>query len=1388
MNKKPQLTQRAYTLRLKGIADDKMWRERLWKTHEAVNRGAKAFGDWLLTFRGGLDHKLASEMLPGDKKPPDGNTIRDRRVILALSWLSVESKEGAPGEYIVQSGETVKELESILKKRGLDADEIESWKNDCKDSLTSPIRDDAVWVNRSNAFDNVRKNIGDSLARNEIWDLLGRFFIDESNYLSAIDDTADDDSNSFDDEKPKDLVQKAGGWLSNRFGTGKGADFSSMAGAYRAIAEWVAGIEAEEPGSDLIRGLARHLEENEFDMQSPDLSGVLKLISGPGYKSATRNYLKKASQTEAVAKEDIQKLAEAAAKDAEGSKEKTGGKGPREWAGMLIDEVERYCGFTYISPEDGKARHWNFSVMLDHAARKVSVTHSWIKLAESERRKYDEDCEKLDGVTEEEKKWLNDYCLRRTEESGSIEEYRIRPRAKEGWGKIVEAWSKPGCDGEQARLEAARALQDDPEKEIEKFGDIQLFEALAADDAKCVWIVNGKPDPRPLLNYVAATHANYKKRHFKVPAYRHPDPLLHPIFCDFGNSRWDINFAARKPKKDEHPFTVTMDLYDNGAIVETKMLWQSKRLVDNLNLRGMKADENKENISVSRADRLGLAAARASENSALKVMNIFEEKHWNGRLQAPRAQFEGIAAILKKNNGAWNSAALKLKDRIQWFVTLSPKLQVKGPWIEFAREHGLKAGKKARPPLYGLAGMRLLSVDLGHRYAASCAVWETLSQEQMLRECEMAGQKTPTGDCMYLHLKTEDKKCVVYRRVGPDVLPNRDAHPAPWARLDRQFLVKLQGENEEARKASPAEISAVKALEIELGASEPEKRDLHVDELMSSAVRTVRLALKRHADCARISFNLITDRKYLPGGREAVLSPEDRVELLTGTLVAWCGLAFAKRWKNTFATSLWESDIKPLLGGAALSTSAGDESDMTPQKRRAVRANLEKALKPVVEKLAADAGLRKKLHDLWREHWNKEDALWKQRLRRLRDWILPRVGAVEPGALQHVGGLSLTRISTIRSLYQVQKAFFTRLTPKGRQMKKDSGGNASAVPQTADEGFGRSILETIEKMRENRVKQLASRIAEAALGVGIEKKKSGRKDIERPRQPIVDKRFAPCHAIVIENLKTYRPDELMTRRENRQLMSWSSAKVQKYLSDACELNGIHLREVSPAHTSRQDSRTGAPGVRCKDVTVADFLKENGWWHKERARIEKKKIKDARDCYILELCEHCLLDRENENRADRRVRVPKDGGEIFVSADPGSPAARGLQADLNAAANIGLAALLDPDWPARWWRVPCSPVKDSPDEFAPEKDKTAGSAVFKGTPVLKIQNYDERAADHVKSGVDKKQKKEKKIVNLWRDASSTFSTGGWRLYKEYKEDVLSRVIAILREQAGIGMFP
>ena len=143
-----------------------------------------------------------------------------------------------------------------------------------------------------------------------------------------------------------------------------------------------------------------------------------------------------------------------------------------------------------------------------------------------------------------------------------------------------------------------------------------------------------------------------------------------------------------------------------------------------------------------------------------------KEPAWNGALQADRTALKAIGSFGK--GGTAKSA--KLRERLHWSLTVSLSLQPQGPWFEFVRSHSeiitpdyvydrdLKQNVWATSPkksrdtwrgttypfkhtintdhrgtmayhaLSGIADLRVLSVDLGHRFAAACAVWHTLSQ------------------------------------------------------------------------------------------------------------------------------------------------------------------------------------------------------------------------------------------------------------------------------------------------------------------------------------------------------------------------------------------------------------------------------------------------------------------------------------------------------------------------------------------------------------------------------------------------------------------------------------------------------------------------------------
>ena len=1490
-------TQRAYTLRLRGTdANDNSWREALWSTHEAVNNGAKTFGDWLLTLRGGMCHTLA-------------RSDQGRRTLLALSWLSVESapKKGDRYEiFVVACGEkdsqssrnekVLKRLREILVKRGVSGIELDSWVSDCAPSLSSAIRDDAVWIDRSEAFDQAVVQIGGSLTRDVAWDFLDPFFGNADTYLSSLSIEDDDESESKGkEEKAKDLGQKAGQWLSSRFGTGKGADFDRIALVYKDISEWSKNSPRFVSGVDAINSLVHFLIGHKPFPN--DAIGILKLISGPGIKPTTVNktiQLIGSQLGRPVTPEILKKLHESSVIQADHSKNKTGGKGRRPYSNVIISEVEAACGFTYLQ-SDGPSRHAEFAVMLDHAARRVSIAHTWIKRAEAERQTFKADAQKMSDVPAAAKIWLDIFCKERTLATNALEPYRIRKRALGGLKEVVTRWNRADCETVQNRIDAAREIQDDPD--IEKFGDIQLFEAIAADETLCVWKPDGNASTQPLTDYSLATDAVAKQQRFKVPAYRHPDSLLHPIFCDFGNSRWEIKFAvheaatkleaARKrllkkeadfiavtkrlvkantPEKTaivqadiedigkeitqasddvkwlSTPHGITLGLW-NGVTVHRvpKMSWSSKRLAKDLALRQMGARGSL--IVATRADRLGRAAAGANKDDLISVLNVFDQANWNGRLQAPRAQFAAIAKHVSKNG--WDSKARTMRDRIRWLVTFSAALQSTGPCIDYlsqfdehspAKPFVIKKSKKPEEVgtiaikhadndkrgtkliLSRLPGLRILSVDLGHRYAAACAVWEAISSEQMVNESKKLNHRAPTSIDLYLHLKcnADPKKprTTIYRRIGADTIKDSATgkvtpHPAPWARLERQFLIKLPGEQQQPRAASSKDAHGVNELQLvetlakqigQVVEDDANKKDRSVHELMARAVRLVALGLKRHARRAKIAYAFDPATKVILGmgasEKEFTEGDSAHIGLLADALIEWHSLATDTKWNDKRARDLWNQHVSTITGGWTIEDpKAADEVRTTSKQRTQSEDSLRLKMAPIAQQLVKIN--RSAIHNAWKERWESDNGRaakidkatgqktfdgtgFHASLRWVTDWIMGKNlnGATGDGWKQNVGGLSVTRITTMKALYQLHKAFAMRATPLKPRGAPEKG--------ESNIGIAQSILIAMERMRDQRVKQIASRIAGSALGLGGQwvtlkipanenKKRSARTKLVWLED--LSPKYSPCHAVVIENLKNYRPDEMRTRRENSQLMSWASSKVEKYLGEACQLNGLHLRSVSAGYTSRQDSRTGAPGIRCCDLSVKDF-QNKPWWRKsvEAAKQKNKEGKgSAFDRYLENLNEQYSDKSRAITTGMQFIRIPVSGGDLFVSADDSSPAAKGLQADLNAAANIGLKALLDPDWEGKWWFVPCASVTNTP-----VTDKVKGSQVISNVALIPI------VQGGTKSGRSKAGKKERDVVNLWRDPSSLpiKADGYWFGSVEYWNKVRIRVIDVIKTKNNL----
>jgi|GEM_PF-474606 len=1574
----PATTQRAYTLRLRGVdPGDTAWRDALWATHEAINKGAKAFGDWLLTLRGGLDHALADAKViegTGTKKSnrdPNHEERRDRRILLALSWLSVESAplcDDPRTPYLVVCGKDVRTtaesglanreltlreaLRAILRKRGVDDTEIgdprlepedpknkNTWLSDCGPSLAARFRDDAVWVNRSMMFDSATTDWNTQAARKDAHTLLSFILSADFLVLPTAKKTSKD-GDGADESGEQEERQKAVKASSKGAGQRTRHPFSHLLGAGNPFGKPTRALE--------LRGnwrghLESQLSSTNIPLPSVETSKTKKKDDGPAHTELLREMFSKAASRVAqiVTKQRQQEADRLARKDAD-----------KELSAMEID-----------------------------ASYKSAITA------------------------------LATYCEEYRVTSGATGEFRIRPGQITGWPGIVKRWSAIKTSDAnaawEARIQAAKdAIEADEEK---KPGDINLFSRLAEERFSDVWRRDGKTyDATILQRFVKGMKARSDSERLKVAAYRHPDPYRNPIFCQFGVSRPTIQFrrirAFTKDATGNDPRAVGMLLWHpkaNSAKL-TVMHGVSRRLDNEIGSACDAVQLNPETVpGVSRRGRLGAAAAGLqSSDSPSRVSGVFDlkevksrpaddddegessdrklkEPKWNGTLSANRRDLASIQRLrddaAKELNGATKRELLaKVEHRrgqLRWTLTVSIEMEGRGPWLRYVikapdqtpfkrttkkdqpndrNDHtkGLKRkkggilidaqgwpwdefnkplkdskdgsalevdkkatrGDRACLILSRLPGLRTLSVDLGHRFAAGCAVWEALTLADFKKE--IAGRAVVGGGTGKHHLfvhtrhadpKTGKDRTTVYRRVGPDKLPNGSEHPAPWARLDRQFLIKLQGEEKPARAAtngtmkdgSPTAINEVglvadlaKGLGLLRGNAD-ERTGRGVDELMRRAVGVATLGLKRHARRAKIAYALSPECNGIPGMGDSLKiitrGDEEHARFLTGALADWHALATDTDWDGSHARELWNTHVKPLTHGFPIGTPAqpdpNAEAPTRQQRRKATDAFRDEKIKPIAEHLAKlPASATKSMHDAWAKRWKSDDGLertkddfahtpvknstgkivgsttapkkgkesakgmggWHARLRLLTDWLMGRhlPGQESKRWNRNVGGLSLTRISTLRSLYQLHKAFAMRPTPDKVQGAPKFG--------ESNTGIAQGILDTMERMREQRVKQLASRIAEAALGIGRIPSEQLAAGAARP----TFQKDKPCHAVVIESLRNYRPDELQTRRENKALMEWSSGKVRKYLEEACQLHGLHLREVQPNYTSRQCSRTGLPGIRCVDVPVDPKTGEVKayWWKKTLASARKKIAEGKRDSearFLIALADHLAELKAKGKRLPQTVRVPRKGGDLFLAAPPDEAhglanraTSKALQADLNAAANIGLRALLDPDFPGRWWYVPASIDKGrrvpaaksctgaaclagwgvAPDgkyyssqgqalTAANEDDVTRAETTFaeakkawdaakKAMKKSKIGGDEashphKLAFDAAKAALDeaKKSATQKEIINLWQDPqadrpANAPSAGRWRESGNYWAWVRQRAVRALWNANGL----
>jgi hypothetical protein len=252
-----------------------------------------------------------------------------------------------------------------------------------------------------------------------------------------------------------------------------------------------------------------------------------------------------------------------------------------------------------------------------------------------------------------------------------------------------------------------------------------------------------------------------------------------------------------------------------------------------------------------------------------------------------------------------------------------------------------------------------------------------------------------------------------------------------------------------------------------------------------------------------------------------------------------------------------------------------------------------------------------------------------------------------------------------------------------------------------------ALLDKIDRMKEQRVNQTAHLILAQALGVRLRPHQFSdadrrTRDIHGEYEKINGRE--PVDFIVIEDLSRYLSSQGRSPSENSRLMKWAHRAVRDKLKMLAEEPfGIPVVETVPAYSSRFHAHpeNGQPGSRLHELhELATYQIQS-----LENLATKSDFKDRhRASAAAELLEQFkAIHPENERRKDfNRNRAkgvpalplftlyyPQAGGPLFLAVRDGNP----VQADLNAAINLGFRAIAAPECIQVHRRVRAAKEKD-----------------------------------------------------------------------------------------------
>jgi len=580
----------------------------LYNTHKEVNRLSAFYMDFLLNLRGGLKYE-------SDKNP----------VALLLNWFSPVSRVGSEHlkDYYVDPENIENAFKEELRFSGVNDVEIEKILLNCQILFGAAFsEEEAIWVNRAKVFRDIAKEIDIPL------------------------DLAREDAMAF-------LFEKCSG----------------DAGIFSLKATYSFPPAEENEGN-------KKTKKGKKSKKDKKTEEAKKTEEGEENKKRKKNEDKESdpSQKSRQVFSDIMPVLERT------KRFETGINPVRRalWENYLKNLISAnnlmpvipVRSLTKEQKQEGAKSNREFhSLAFAFAARAISSNYWQQKKAVSDKVFYQKNIEVgyhnlYDVKYEVIFKNLDQYCIDYTEEKHKKFLWYIESNTITGWSDVAKGFLK--CSTLEERIEHIKNCQRDSyKKHGGKFGDFLLFSFLAEPGFRYLW-----ENPQILREYVRISENKRKYERRKVAYFRIPDPNLHPIFLEFGNSKPNLTYNLQVSGNE----TAEIILWDGdnakNYLISTKSAQFSRHICENRTGKTL----------VSRVTNRNRVLGEDQY-----VTYPFDGKGWPGKLVTDRAILEKIDKLQELGKV---KEAQEVIDNLQWFMNTTLNLRVYDEnriWSHFER-------------------------------------------------------------------------------------------------------------------------------------------------------------------------------------------------------------------------------------------------------------------------------------------------------------------------------------------------------------------------------------------------------------------------------------------------------------------------------------------------------------------------------------------------------------------------------------------------------------------------------------------------------------------------------------------------------------------------------